>query len=151
MVRRLAGFLALAMAISGVAFGQQSGRKPAVPVKNSDVIEMTKAGIRTHTILLRIHQGPDSFDTSPQALIQLQKAGVKPEVMDTILLLAKRSAPKSHPKPLVTAPAGPPPAAAPTAGALLEKALNTFGPREELEKVNAIRWAGTVVETTAVT
>lgn len=149
MARRLAVFLVLAMAISGFASGQQSGRKPVVPVKNSDVIDMTKAGIKTHTILLRIRQGPDSFDTSPQALIQLQKAGVNPEVMDTILLLARRSAPKVHAKPFVVLPAKPPAAEAPTGEALLEKALDAFGPREELEKVNAIRWVGTAVETTA--
>jgi hypothetical protein len=111
---------------------------------------MTKAGIRTRTILLRIRQGPDSFDTSPQALIQLQKAGVNPEVMDTILLLARRSAPKPRPKPPVIVQSSEAlTAEVPTGGALLEKALGAFGPRDELEKVNAIRWAGTAVETTA--
>ncbi len=150
MARRLAGFLVLAMAMSGLASGQQSGRKSVAPLKNSDVIDMTKAGIRTRTILLRIRQGPDSFDTSPQALILLQKAGVNPEVMDTILLLARRGAPKPRPKPpVVVQPAETLTAEAPTGGALLEKALDAFGPRDELEKVNAIRWAGTAVETTA--
>jgi hypothetical protein len=116
-------------------------------VKNSDVIDMTKAGLRTHTILLRIRQGPDSFDTSPQALIQLQKAGVNPAVIDAVLL-ARRSAPKPRPKPPVVH-VDAPGATVLTGGALLEKALDAFGAREELAKVNSIRWAANVVETTA--
>lgn len=167
MAKRVAVSALLLAAISGFAFGQQAGQKPgpqsgpqageksgqqvarksAGPVKNSDVIDMTKAGLRTHTILLRIKQGPDSFDTSPQALIQLQKAGVNPTVIDAVLL-AKRSAPKPHPKPPVVHVdmSG---AVVLTGGALLEKALDAFGPREELAKVNSIRWAANVVETTA--
>ena len=55
------------------------------PLTNADVIEMSKAGLPERTIVLAIQKGPTSFDTSPQALIQLKNQGVSPTVLDAML------------------------------------------------------------------
>ena len=52
---------------------------------NSDVVEMTKAGLPENTIVLAIQKGPTQFDTSAQALIQLRNQGVSPRVLDAMI------------------------------------------------------------------
>lgn len=54
-------------------------------IGNTDVISMTKAGIGEHTIILAIQRGPVKFDTSPQALIALKRAGVSDQVLNAII------------------------------------------------------------------
>jgi hypothetical protein len=73
--------LALCLLASHLAMGQAA---PA-EITNSDVVSMTKAGIGEHTIILAIQRGPVKFDTSPQALIALKKAGVSDQVLNAIL------------------------------------------------------------------
>jgi hypothetical protein len=55
------------------------------PLTNSDVVEMTKAGLTENTIILAIQQGPSQFDTSPSALIQLKNQGVSAKVLDAMI------------------------------------------------------------------
>lgn len=73
----------------GVAFSNvlQLSRCESSPtvITNSDVVSMTRAGIGDQTIILAIHRGPDKFDTSPQALVALKRAGVTDKVLNAIL------------------------------------------------------------------
>lgn len=129
MTRRIAGFLLLFALIGGLAIAQDS----QAPLKNPDIIQMMKSGLGRRTIVLLIRQGPCDFDTSPQALVKLKKAGVSEMVIDA-MLTSKTPALK--------------PADAPMSGeALLEKALDALGSREALTNIHAIRWSGSVVET----
>jgi len=75
----LTGALLLMPAVCVVA---QDVKKP---LDNSDVVEMTKAGLPESTIILAIQKGPSQFDTSPQALIQLKSQGVSATVLDAMI------------------------------------------------------------------
>lgn len=52
---------------------------------NADVLEMISAGLPETTIVLAIQQTASTYDTSPQALIQLKKAGATQKVLDAML------------------------------------------------------------------
>jgi TPR repeat protein len=80
MRTRLAAF-ALCLFVSQLAFGQATPTE----ITNSDLITMTKAGIGEQTIILAIQRGPVKFDSSPQALIALKRAGVSDRVLNAIL------------------------------------------------------------------
>ncbi|MGA2115831.1 MAG: hypothetical protein ABSH56_13910 [Bryobacteraceae bacterium] len=43
---------------------------------NADVVNMAKSGVGEQTIILVIQKGKPKFDTSPEAVIELKKAGV---------------------------------------------------------------------------
>ncbi|HEX5234356.1 MAG TPA: hypothetical protein VFW25_03395 [Silvibacterium sp.] len=132
MTRRIATFLLLLMAIFGVAAAQDS----APVLKNSDVLEMMRSGLGRRTIVLLIQQGQCSFDTSPAALMKLKRAGVSVDVLRAMVAAT----------PVAVRHAAPPPV---KGEALLRKALDAFGPPEQLASVHSIRWKGTVVETTS--
>jgi hypothetical protein len=72
------------------------------PLTNSDVIELTKAGLPENTIILAIQKGPTQFDTSAQTLIQLKNQGVNPQVLNAMIQAGSTSV-SSNP------PSGPPP------------------------------------------
>jgi hypothetical protein len=99
--------LLLCLTVSPFAFAQA----PAHEIANSDVISMTKAGIGEQTIMLAIQHGPVKFDTSPQALIVLKRAGVSDKVLNAILSLPKETdseSKRSQPHPVSeTAPQQP--------------------------------------------
>lgn len=87
------------------------------PLTNSDVIEMTKAGLPENTIILAIQKGPTDFDTSPQTLIQLKNQGVTPKVMDAMIQAGSASVASSPPsdttrQPNINEPFGLPPSGA---------------------------------------
>src|ERR1035441_4237411 len=63
----------------------QDARKP---ISNADVLSMTKSGLGEQTIVLAIQHGPTAFDTSPQALVELKKAGVPDGVLNCMLTAA---------------------------------------------------------------
>ena len=71
------------------------------PLTNADVIEMAKAGLPERTIILAIQKGPTSFDTSPQALIQLKNQGVSASVLDAMLQSGSAPAAASQTAPAV--------------------------------------------------
>jgi len=61
---------------------QKAGR----PFANADVICMVKAGLAESTIVLAIQQKPtDAFDTSPDVLAELKKAGVSQAIINAML------------------------------------------------------------------
>jgi hypothetical protein len=55
---------------------------PAFAMKNEDVIKMAKAGLNDATIILSINKEPGEYDTSPDGLIELKKAGVSDAVIE---------------------------------------------------------------------
>ncbi len=83
--------LLLCLTVPPFAFGQAAAHE----IANSDVISMTKAGIGDQTIILAIQHGPAKFDTSPQALIALKRAGVSDKVLNAILSVPKEADSKS--------------------------------------------------------
>jgi hypothetical protein len=52
---------------------------------NSDIVNMTKSGMGTKTIILLTQQSRTNFDTSPGALIELKREGVQDEVLNAML------------------------------------------------------------------
>lgn len=123
-MNRLLAYLLLALAPFTV-LAQDSRR----PITNADVISMTKSGLGEQTIILAIQQGPTAFDTSPQALIELKKAGVTDGVLN--LMLSGSNSPS-------IAPATMPPS--PDPSQLLDRALNAIGPAEKLTSIQSTRY-----------
>jgi hypothetical protein len=74
------------LAFASLAVIAQDSRPP---ITNADVISMTKSGLGEQAIILAIQQGPTAFDTSPQALIELKKAGVEDGVLNLMLSASK--------------------------------------------------------------
>lgn len=61
------------------------GQSVTTEITNSDVISMAQAGISEETIILAIQRGPIKFDTSPQGLIALKKAGISDRLLNAML------------------------------------------------------------------
>jgi hypothetical protein len=95
-MRRLLLLIALLASLSSLIAGQENSK----PITNEDVLSMTKAGLTEQTILLVIERGPTAFDTSPQSLTQLKKAGVKDAVLDGMLKTPGSIGPDSRTKPI---------------------------------------------------
>jgi hypothetical protein len=76
---------------------------------NLDVINMIHAGLADDTVVLDIQSSPTDFDTSPQALIFLQREGASQTVMNAMLAAAngKAGAPATAPMPAPPAAADP--------------------------------------------
>ncbi len=132
MKRTVLAFVLFAVS-SMMALGQDSRRL----MTNSDVLDMVKSGIGEQTIVLTIKQGSVKFDTSPQSLIELKKAGVGESVLDAMIAamgagehLAVAVSPDTE------------------ARELLQKAINAFGTRETIASVRAIRSKSSEVRTT---
>lgn len=77
-----------AMADQNAAASTQS--KAQVPLTNSDVVGMVKAGIGAEIVVAKIKTASCSFDTSPAALKELKDAGIPDSV-----ILAMVQAPKN--------------------------------------------------------
>jgi hypothetical protein len=99
------------------------------PITNADVLSMTKSGLGEQTIVLAIGRGLTNFDTSPQTLIELKKAGVADGVLNAML-----SAPRAPDSSLPATSEYTDPSK------LLDKALNAIGPREKLTSIQAFRY-----------
>jgi hypothetical protein len=118
---------------SMMALGQDSRRL----MTNSDVLDMVKSGIGEQTIVLAIKQGNAKFDTSPQSLIELKRAGVGESVLDAMIAVTGAG---EHPTVAVSPDT--------EARGLLQKAINAFGSRETIASVRAIRSKSSEVRTT---
>ena len=75
--------LVIQVVLISVTFAAGQGRSKALT--NADVIEMVKAGLPESTIVLSIERSPANYDTSTQALIQLNKAMVSAKVLDAMV------------------------------------------------------------------
>jgi len=57
---------------------------------NARIIDMTKAGLSSEVILVKIKTSVDRFDTSSDALIDLKKSGVADEVIAAVINVGRR-------------------------------------------------------------
>jgi hypothetical protein len=62
-----------------------AAHQPKPPLKNENIVALTKAGIDEATIVKMIEGGPTEFDTSPDALIALKNAGVTNSVIHSMV------------------------------------------------------------------
>jgi hypothetical protein len=120
----------------------QEARKP---ITNSDVISMTKAGLNEQTIVLAIEHGPATFDTSPQALVALKKAGVSDAVLNAMLTATKISPSKTTAAASGSSPDEHSPNS-PNALRLIQKALLAVAPMNKLTSITATRQLLTVTQ-----
>lgn len=74
------GLLILMMPLTVPA---QTAEKP--PLTNQDVIKMVRAGLSESIVVATIQENRCNYDTSPDGLIALQKAGVTPKEMDAMM------------------------------------------------------------------
>lgn len=99
MRRCVRRFVAVGMALglfSAVAFARPE--KQSGPLRDEDVIALSKAGLGDDLIIAKIQSSPKTdFDTSTEALIRLKKAGVSNAVLDVMVRpAAPRSASVDH-------------------------------------------------------
>ena len=73
-----------AMLLTSLSFAQQANK----PLTNDDVTSMVKSSLPEDVILNAIQANETNFDTSANALIALQKAGVDSKVMNAMLAAA---------------------------------------------------------------
>jgi hypothetical protein len=122
----------------GTAKGTQENPEQKVAKKtltDIDVINMVNAGLADSTIVLDIQTSPTAFDTSPQALVFLQRGGVSQTVIDAMLTAASgKPAPPAAPS--VPPPAKPvsaePVKSGPTADAKIK------APKPDLHKIRKV-------------
>jgi hypothetical protein len=86
---------------------------PLAAMNNRDIIKMKEADLSESTILMAIGKEPADYDTSPDGLVALKKAGVSETIIQKIINLGAAPAPVVHEQP-TSAPAATV-AAAPTA------------------------------------
>jgi hypothetical protein len=70
--------LLLVVCASGRA---QDAASPPRPVINTDIVEMSRAGVVSSVIIAKIKNSECKFDTSPSALVELKEAGVADEIL----------------------------------------------------------------------
>jgi hypothetical protein len=90
------------------AAGQTLSPAPANKLTDSDVVDMTKAGLSVDVILAKLQGSPNSFDTSPSALTALKSAGVPDAVILAMVKSSNETTSKEDPAPPVSRE--PPPA-----------------------------------------
>ena len=110
---RIALFLVIVLATIPVALPfqaalqkrstNQPAAKPAV-MTNQDVIKLTQAKISEDIIIAKIQQSKTRFDTSVEALVTLQKAGVSERVIQAMMNPATTPQPATKPTPPATTP-----------------------------------------------
>jgi len=76
---------------SAFAFAQEK------PLTNSDVVAMVKAGLPESTIILNIERSQSKFDTSAQALIELNKSGISAKILDAMIAAKQTGYSESQP------------------------------------------------------
>jgi len=74
------------------------------PVLNSDVIEMSRAGVQPSVILAKIKNSACKFDTSPSALVTLKESGVADEVLLEMVRNPNRAPQSKAERPLSREP-----------------------------------------------
>ena len=104
----LVGFGTL-LAVAAVLFSQQ----PAVPLTNADVVKMVKSNLPESVIVSAIRSRGGNFDTSPDSLIALHKAGVSAAELDAIM---GASATPATPRPATDNSVTPNPPVTPPSG-----------------------------------
>jgi hypothetical protein len=74
------------------------------PLTNSDVVQMVKGGLPETTIINAINAERTRFDISASALIELQRQGVSPKIMSSMLAAARRTSSSGNSSTIQTPP-----------------------------------------------
>lgn len=98
MTRMFAAFLVAFLMFPGEAVFAKSAK----PMTNQDVINLVHAELSQDSILLAIRSAKTDFDTSPDALIELNKQGVPDVVIQTMMR-------PEEPRPALAVSKGAPP------------------------------------------
>ena len=122
------------LALLVIATNLAAGQTGPTEITDSDVINMTKAGIGEQTIILAIQRGPVKFDTSPQSLITLKASGVSDQVLNAILASVTSKSQVGSEAQTVAAQA------------LFQKALDAIGPHDKVALIHSYRWTGQVLQ-----
>lgn len=117
--------LVLCVVAPGSAIAQEAKRA----VTNADIVNMAKSGVGEQTIILMIQKGTPKLDTSPDAVIELKKAGVSDAVLNAMLSASTGS---------VISEEGPQQDCAES----LDGVLASIGVREKLLAVLSLKWRG---------
>jgi len=80
----------------------------AKPLTNADVINMAQGGVPESVVVASIKAHPGKFDTSPDALIALHKAGVTQGEMDAIMAASGTASPTGATGAAASAPGSTP-------------------------------------------
>lgn len=75
------GILTVVLGVASALCAQQ----PQKPLTNADVMKMVKGGVSESIVVSTIQSLPSQFDTSPDALIALHKAGVTQAELNAII------------------------------------------------------------------
>lgn len=97
----LATFFGAAAAVTA-----QQEQKP--PLTNADVVRMLQAGLSESVVVATIQANPGNYDTSPDGLIALQKAGATPNEMNAMLSAQPAAAGAANAALTSNTPAAPP-------------------------------------------
>jgi hypothetical protein len=115
----------------------------AAPLTNDDVIKMSKAGLNEAVIITAIENSEPKFDSTPQGLIDLSKAGVTQDVINA--LIKRNSAPVAAAASGGTAPAAAADVLTPSQVMLLdgdeERAMRYLIPQTH-SKIRGFGWGG---------
>jgi hypothetical protein len=95
------------------ALGARQAQKP--PLTNADIVKMVQAGLSESVVMATIQANPGNYDTSPDGLIALQKAGVTQNEMNAMVAAQQAANGGATGSPANAGAAGSaaPPAAAP--------------------------------------
>ena len=127
-LRKIPFLLALCLVPLGSAIAQNAQRA----LTNADIVKIVKSGVGEQTIVLMIEKATPNFDTSPDAVIELKKAGVSDAVLNAMV-----SASSSDASPAV--------APEQDCAQSLDAVLASIGPREKLMAVQSLKWSGTQI------
>ncbi len=75
----------LAGMVVGLASAVMLAQQAQKPLTNDDVIKMVKGGLPESVVVAAIQSSPAKYDTSPDGLIKLQKAGVTPNELNAVM------------------------------------------------------------------
>jgi hypothetical protein len=92
------------LAVIGLIACSLNAQQAQKALTNADVMKMVKAGLAESAVVATIQANPGKYDTSPDALIALHKAGVTKAEMDALM------AASTQPAPTAAAAAAQPPA-----------------------------------------
>lgn len=85
--------IAFSLMLTFMSCLKASAQPEKKPLSNNDVVQMVKAGLAEAVILSAIQSSPAGYDTSPAALIELNKQGVTAKIQEAMLGAGKGPAP----------------------------------------------------------
>jgi hypothetical protein len=96
-MRTITGKAATFLAACCLLVGQQTDRTQIKELNNESVIKLAKAGLSDDLIISTINASSGKYDTSPDGLIALRRAGVSDTVVSTLVHKGAATASQSSP------------------------------------------------------